>query len=57
MYAPLLGPCAPCIRAFLNSLFKIAFLNKLIKEKSILKNADTSALPVFTEALRTLTPI
>jgi hypothetical protein len=32
MYASFLGFCAPYIWTFLNSLFKIEFFNKLLKE-------------------------
>jgi hypothetical protein len=30
MYASFLDSCAPCIRTFLNSLFEIAYFNKLL---------------------------
>ena len=33
VYASFLGFCAPCIRTFLNSLFKMAFFNKLLDNR------------------------
>jgi hypothetical protein len=50
MYASFLGFCAPYIWAFLNSLFKIEFFNKLLNNECAwtVENSRRSSLQALT---------